>query len=610
MNQCLYKNAANVNYFEKCKSIRENGNANHVRNDKSQTIIEENERVEKKDQVVFTINQLEKPTIDAVLNQVPLVYNPITKQLLLQSSSKSSQTSDYKSNDEKTLDDLLSSKDTSLDDDSILQVSSSDNDFHDSSQSDSLELLDSREDLLQNQNSFDKKKVKDESNLEPLSLSSFSSSSSSSNTISRRLSLLTTSLSLTSTLQNVVNRWKKKKQNGQMVVASTTALILENRPSNLPAKDAQEEERHRSEYEEMVKQAKKKEIKSIKSSKKVAEKKLKKEGQIIECSKVWQKDILSDWDQMKCSKKAKELWWQGLPSSVRQKVWKLVIGNDLNIDDKKFNLYVENINLHHECCEMIKLDVSRTLPQLGLFQEDNGPYHSTLLTLLLAYNCMISLSPALSPSSSSSSSPVFSKKTSEDDENSSNAQTFPLGYCQGMSFLAAMLLLNMSTPIDAFIAFSNLIHKTQLLKAFFQVDQKMMNAYYSTYSLFFQSNIPLLFEHFEKQKLTPDLYLVDWIYALFSKSLPLDISTRIWDLFFRDEDEFIFRCSIGILKMYFRTLIEMDFISLAQFLTKLPEDIDEEKLFSVTSKIKMTLEEKKYKRTFRCVLNTFLECSD
>ena len=62
--------------------------------------------------------------------------------------------------------------------------------------------------------------------------------------------------------------------------------------------------------------------------------------------------------------------------------------------------------------------------------------------------------------------------------------------------------------------------------------------------------------------------------------------------------------------MYFRTLIEMDFISLAQFLTKLPEDIDEEKLFSVTSKIKMTLEEKKYKRTFRCVLNTFLECSD
>ena len=31
------------------------------------------------------------------------------------------------------------------------------------------------------------------------------------------------------------------------------------------------------------------------------------------------------------SKKARELWWQGLPPSVRGKVWKLAIGNDLHI---------------------------------------------------------------------------------------------------------------------------------------------------------------------------------------------------------------------------------------------------------------------------------------
>lgn len=341
----------------------------------------------------------------------------------------------------------------------------------------------------------------------------------------------------------------------------------------------------------MVKEAKRKEIKSLKLSKKLAEKKLKKEGQVIESIKFWQKIILSDWDKLKNSKKVKELWWQGLPSNIRGQVWKMVIGNDLNIDVDKFNLCIDNINSNNECFEMIKLDVSRTFPHLGFFQENNGPYHSTLSLILFAYNSLTS------------------SKSLEAKKCPSNTQTLPTGYCQGMSFLAAMLILNLSTPFDAFIAFSNLIHKTQLLKCFFQVNQRVMKAYYSTYSLFFQFNIPLLYEHFAKQKLTPDLYLVDWIYTLFSKSLPLDISTHIWDLFLRDEDEFIFRCSIAILKMYSNVLIKMDFMNLAQFLTKLPEDIDEDSLFLTISKIKMTLEEKKFKKSFQSVFNSFLEVS-
>ncbi|MEQ2274499.1 hypothetical protein XENORESO_012867 [Xenotaenia resolanae] len=38
---------------------------------------------------------------------------------------------------------------------------------------------------------------------------------------------------------------------------STTALILEDRPANLPAKPADEAQKHRQQYEEMVAQAKK-----------------------------------------------------------------------------------------------------------------------------------------------------------------------------------------------------------------------------------------------------------------------------------------------------------------------------------------------------------------
>lgn len=38
------------------------------------------------------------------------------------------------------------------------------------------------------------------------------------------------------------------------------------------------------------------------------------------------------------AKKTRELWWQGLPPSVRGKVWKLAIGNDLHITQGWFSL--------------------------------------------------------------------------------------------------------------------------------------------------------------------------------------------------------------------------------------------------------------------------------
>lgn len=46
--------------------------------------------------------------------------------------------------------------------------------------------------------------------------------------------------------------------------------------------------------------------------------------------------------------------------------------------------------------------------------------------------------------------------------------------------------------------------------------------------------------------------------------------------------------------MYEDILLEMDFIHLAQFLTKLPEDIDAERLFNSISAIRMTVNKKSF----------------
>uniref|UniRef100_A0A2K6GF45 TBC1 domain family member 12 n=1 Tax=Propithecus coquereli TaxID=379532 RepID=A0A2K6GF45_PROCO len=280
-----------------------------------------------------------------------------------------------------------------------------------------------------------------------------------------------------------------RRKNFEFEPLSTTALILEDRPSNLPAKSVEEALRHRQEYDEMVAEAKKRGV---------------------------------------------------------------------SVADREASL------------ELIKLDISRTFPSLYIFQK-GGPYHDVLHSILGAYTCYRP----------------------------------DVGYVQGMSFIAAVLILNLEEA-DAFIAFANLLNKPCQL-AFFRVDHSMMLKYFAAFEVFFEENLSKLFLHFKSYSLTPDIYLIDWIFTLYSKSLPLDLACRVWDVFCRDGEEFLFRTGLGILRLYEDILLQMDFIHIAQFLTKLPEDITSEKLFSCIAAIQMQNSTKKWTQVFASVMKDIKE---
>ncbi|XP_074614633.1 TBC1 domain family member 14-like [Acropora palmata] len=369
--------------------------------------------------------------------------------------------------------------------------------------------------------------------------------------------------------------------------SSTTALIFENRPRNLPAKSASEEKKHRKQYEAMVAEAKKKELKDMMLQEKRLRDKCKQEDGIVSAVSLWTSDILPNWEAMQHSKKTRELWWQGLPPSVRGKVWKLAIGNDLHITHELFDifqshayekLFTTRLNKKNptkqsiaelptsdhsvvskaHTVELIVMDVSRTFPSLCIFQE-GGPFHDVLHSILGAYTCYRP----------------------------------DVGYVQGMSFLAAVLLLNME-PSDAFICFANLLNKPCQL-AFFRIDHPMMIAYFAAFEMFLEENVPALYQHFIQENFTPDMYLIDWTFTLFSKSLPLDTACRVWDVFCRDGEAFLFRAALGVLKFYQENLLEMDFIHLGQFLSKLPDDIPADLLFQTIASINLT--EQKFTQT-------------
>ncbi|KRX35198.1 TBC1 domain family member 12 [Trichinella murrelli] len=392
-------------------------------------------------------------------------------------------------------------------------------------------------------------------------------------------------------------------------VISTTALILEERPSSLPPKSACEQNRQKQEYALMVEKAKKKEQRDLKQRRREMKEQLKREEQLVTFVKEWSQEILPRWNELKSCKRVKDLWGKGLPPCIRGKVWKLAIANELNVtedlfyiclhrakdrrsqynkecDDKstssgegifggsadcssiqqqQFN--VENgqdgreddiVPVNRESTvELIHLDVARTFPTLGIFQI-GGPFYDLLLNMLSAYVCYRP----------------------------------DIGYVQGMSFIAAILLLNLDL-VDAFIAFCNLLNRPALM-SFFRLQQDKMERYFTAYDVYFKLALPKLHEHFNNLDISPNLYLIDWLYTIYAKSLPLEITCRIWDLFLRDGDRYLYDAALGILCMYEDILLQMDFDRSVQFLTHLPDKIQANNLFKRIDQVKASVDKERH----------------
>ncbi|XP_041645184.1 TBC1 domain family member 12 [Cheilinus undulatus] len=380
-----------------------------------------------------------------------------------------------------------------------------------------------------------------------------------------------------------------RRKNLEFEPLSTTALILEDRPANLPAKSLEETQRHKMEYEEMVAGAKRRELKEAQRKKRQMKERHRREDSISNAMVIWNSEILPNWDTMKGTRRVRELWWQGLPPSIRGRVWSLAIGNELNITPElyeiflcrakeKWRSYSETSSVNdnesdggasladrESSLDLIKLDISRTFPSLFIFQK-GGPYHDLLHSVLGAYTCYRP----------------------------------DIGYVQGMSFIAAVLILNLEEA-EAFITFANLLNKPCQM-AFFRVDHELMLKYFAAFEVFFEENLPRLFTHFQTNNLTPDLYLIDWIFTLYSKSLPLDVACRVWDVFCRDGEESLFRTGLGILRLFEDVLLQMDFIHIAQFLTRLPEDLQSHTLFNAMANTHMISRNRRWAQVFSALM--------
>jgi len=123
-----------------------------------------------------------------------------------------------------------------------------------------------------------------------------------------------------------------------------------------------------------------------------------------------------------------------------------------------------------------------------------------------------------------------------------------IGYVQGMSYVAAVLLLFMDNEYQSFVTFCNLMTKYPIMP-FYSFNDVQVRKIMQLYKTVFAHNLPELCEHFELENVQPKHYIYEWFMTLFTRAFDLKLVTRVWDFYFLDGIFVLFKTAIAILQI-------------------------------------------------------------
>ncbi|KAF8472799.1 hypothetical protein BDZ91DRAFT_450367 [Kalaharituber pfeilii] len=298
------------------------------------------------------------------------------------------------------------------------------------------------------------------------------------------------------------------------------AVLSRTRPSWLPPKSKGEERRHLREYQKMMQKALQAEQKRAEKERREQEQREKLKADI---HRVWEQNVIPEWDAAIQKPETRELWWRGISSRLRAEVWEKALGNHLRVSEETYRLALARAKelakgkgtiqstKEQEMFAAIRRDVKDTFPELKIFQE-RGPLHESLTDVLYAYSMYRS----------------------------------DVGYVYGTHVIAGILVLNQS-PVKAFISLVNILNRPVPL-AFYTHDEAAISKVYTLFLRAFQYKLPTLFQHIHVTlSLPPPAYLEPMFLTLFALHCPLDVTSRLWDVYVFEGDAFLVRTAIGVL---------------------------------------------------------------
>ncbi|XP_028627133.1 TBC1 domain family member 4 isoform X5 [Grammomys surdaster] len=278
-----------------------------------------------------------------------------------------------------------------------------------------------------------------------------------------------------------------------------------------------------------------------------------------------QKDVLIAWDKklLNCRTKIRcdmedihTSLKEGVPKSRRGEIWQFLalqyrlrhrLPNKHQPPDTSYKELLKQLTAQQHA---ILVDLGRTFPTHPYFSVQLGAGQLSLFNLLKAYSLL-------------------------DKE---------VGYCQGISFVAGVLLLHMSEE-QAFEMLKFLMYDLGFRK---QYRPDMMSLQIQMYQLsrLLHDYHRELYNHLEENEISPSLYAAPWFLTLFASQFPLGFVTRVFDIIFLQGTEVIFKVALSLLSSQEALIMECEsFENIVEFLKSTLPDMNTTEMEKIITQV-------------------------
>ncbi|KAM9223671.1 USP6 N-terminal-like protein [Leptosomus discolor] len=255
--------------------------------------------------------------------------------------------------------------------------------------------------------------------------------------------------------------------------------------------------------------------------------------QEIERVDKWLK-MLKKWGKYRNSDKMCRRVYKGIPLQVRGQVWSLLLDVEKmkKENEGKYEQMKEQAKSFSSEIKQIDLDVNRTFRNHIMFRDRYGVKQQALFHVLSAYS-------------------VYNTEVS---------------YCQGMSQIAAILLMYLNEE-DAFWALAQLLtNQRHAMHGFFIPGFPKLQRFQAHHEQILSKLFPKLKKHMDKEQMTTGIYTTKWFLQCFIDRTPFTLTLRLWDIYILEGERVLTAMAYTILKLHKKRLLKMTLEDLREFL--------------------------------------------
>jgi hypothetical protein len=203
--------------------------------------------------------------------------------------------------------------------------------------------------------------------------------------------------------------------------------------------------------------------------------------------------------------------------------------------------------------EDIERDIDRTFPRHVMFEDATGQGQQALRRVLLRYAVI--------------------------DRD--------VGYCQGLAFIAALLLTYMPED-DALFSVAAVLHSPAQLRGMYLPGMDSTQRMLYVYTKLGEHFMPQVWNYFDKCGIHCSMFMTGWVLPLFCRGFGFDITTRVWDILSINRDmKIVYRVALALVKSVEAEILESDFEQILALFRELPTKVDAERLFKIVFSINL-----------------------